>query len=317
MINWGFLGAGSIAASSLAPAVHATADAALHSVASRDLKRAASLRPGKTYSTYRDLLGDPDVDVIYIALHNSAHRDWVEESLRAGKHVVCEKPIGLSAAQIDSMAAAADAAGKILVEAAWNRWHPRTREMESLLELGAIGEVTHVAAFFDGIAPAAGNYRLDPALGGGALYDVGYYAISATLAAFGWRQPVVREARQERWAPESADRLTSFVLDFPGGGSADVFSGLTGNWTETFEISGKAGGIQLVSPAFTAGARSSVLEVTRSSGADFSGSYDAIDPYRLMVEDVTRAIQGQESRLVRLAQSRAIAQVIDDVRAAV
>lgn len=315
MINWGFLGAGSIATSSLAPAVHATAHASLHSVAARDAQRAAALGPKKTYAAYQELLGDPEVDVVYIALHNSAHRAWVEAALAAGKNVVCEKPIALSTAEIDSMTAAADAAGKLLVEAAWNRWHPRTRAMEALIDQGAIGEVGHVAAYFDGIAPAPGNYRLDPAQGGGALYDVGYYAVSATLAAFGWQQPAVRDVRQERWSAHSADRLTSFVLDFPGGGSADVFSGLTGDWRETLRIDGSTGGIRLVDPAFTAGSLSSVLEVSGDAAADFSRTYQAVDPYQLMVAEVTRALQDREAYLVPLSQSRAIAQVIDAVRA--
>lgn len=316
MINWGFLGAGSIASSSLAPAVHATADASLHSVAARDPERAAALGPGRTYATYQELLGDPEVEVVYIALHNSAHREWVEAALRAGKNVVCEKPIALSTAEIDSMTAAADASGKLLVEAAWNRWHPRTRAMEALLEQGAIGEVRRVAAYFDGIAPTPGNYRLHPARGGGALYDVGYYAVSATLAAFGWQQPEVREVRQERWSAQSADRLTSFVLDFPGGGSAEVFSGLTGDWTETLEIDGSTGAVRLTAPAFTAGSLPSRLEISGDSAAGSSRSYAAVDPYQLMVADVTRVLQGLDGHLVPLSQSRAIAQVIDQVRAA-
>ncbi|MFJ2903427.1 Gfo/Idh/MocA family protein [Streptomyces sp. NPDC087212] len=316
MMNWGFLGAGSIAESSLAPAVRATPDAALHSVASRDQERAAALGPEKTYATYRDLLADPDVDIVYIALHNSAHREWVEESLRAGKHVVCEKPLTLSAADVDALTDRAEASGKILVEAAWNRWHPRTLDMEDLLGRGALGKVTHVSAYFDGPTPAPGNYRLDPALGGGALYDVGYYAVSAVLAAFGWQRPVVREARQERWSAESADRMTSFVLDFPCGGTAEVFSGLTGDWIETFTVTGDDGELQLLDRAFTAGAEASRLTGT-SKSTPFTHSYAPIDPYQLMVEAVTAAARTQDTYLVPLAQSRAIAQVIDEVRARV
>lgn len=316
MINWGFLGAGSIAESSLAPAVRATRDAALHSVASRDRGRSAALGAKNSYTTYRDLLCDPDVDVVYVALHNSAHREWVEEALQAGKHVVCEKPLTLSAKEVDSLRNAAETSGKILVEAAWNRWHPRTREMESLLERGAIGDIAHVSAYFDGPTPAAGNYRFDPALGGGALYDVGYYAISAVLAAFGWQHPVVREVRREYWSNGSADRMTSFILDFPGGGTADVFCGLSGEWVETLTIKGEGGEIQLMDRAFTAGAYPSRM-TGRVNLTRFSHSFAEVDPYRLMVEDVTRAVQRQDGYLVPLSQTRAIAKVIDEVRAAI
>ena len=115
MIGWGFLGAGSIARSSLAPAVHRTAGAALHAVASRDPARAAVLGPAIAYGDYDELLQDPRVQIVYIALHNSAHEAWTLRALAAGKHVLCEKPLGLDAAQVERMARAADAAGLIQI----------------------------------------------------------------------------------------------------------------------------------------------------------------------------------------------------------
>lgn len=316
MINWGFIGAGSIARSNLAPAVHHARGAVLHAVSSRDPSRAAALDATRAYTDYRALLDDPDVDVVYVALHNSSHREWAEEALHAGKHVVCEKPLTLSAKEVDSLAGTAEASGKLLVEAAWNRWHPRTREMESLLSRGDIGDIRHVSAYFDGPTPAVGNYRFAPELGGGALYDVGYYAISAALAAHGWQEPLVRDVRRERWSADSADRMTSFMLDFPGGGTADVFSGLTGKWVETFAVQGTAGEIQLLDRAFTAGAQPSRMAGTIHAHR-FSFSYPEVDPYLLMVEEVTRAAQGEPAYLVPLHQSHAIAKVMDGVRAAV
>ncbi|MFE0176160.1 Gfo/Idh/MocA family protein [Streptomyces sp. NPDC059002] len=315
MANWGFLGAGSIAASSLAPAVHAAPEARLYAVAARDGARAAALAPHRSYAAYPDLLADPEIDIVYVALHNSAHRAWVEAALAAGKHVLCEKPLGLSEAETASMARAARAAGRTLVEAAWNRWHPRTRDMAAALADGAVGRPLHVTAHFHGLAPAPDNYRRDPALGGGALYDVGYYALSATLAAFAWQTPHVAHARWERWGAASADRVVSATLAFPCGGTAEVECSLDGTLGEEFTVHGTEGVLRLSDPAFTAGADACTLTSAPAHGAADVRQYAATDPYELMVTDVDRALSGGTGFLVPTAQSRLIAQVIDAVRA--
>ena len=122
-VRWGFLGAGGIARTALAPAVAAASGAVLHAVAARDPARAAALGPVRAYGDYAALLADDDVDAVYVALHNDAHLPWTLAALAAGKHVLCEKPLGLSAAEVDQMAAAAG--DRLVVEASWYRWHPR------------------------------------------------------------------------------------------------------------------------------------------------------------------------------------------------
>ncbi|MFE5587354.1 Gfo/Idh/MocA family protein [Kitasatospora sp. NPDC056531] len=311
MANWGFLGAGSIATSSLAPAVHTADGPRLHAVAASDPARARALGPARVYTAYDDLLADPEVDVVYVALHNSAHRPWVERALTAGKHVLCEKPLGLTAEDVSTMVRTARAAGRLLVEAAWNRWHPRTREMEALLARGALGAVHTVTARFDGLAPAPGNYRVAASLGGGALYDVGYYAVSAALAAFGWQPPRVAGAQHRLWRrPGSADASTDAVLEFPGGGTATIGCSLIGVLDESFTATGTAGELTLASPAYCAAVEPSTLTVDGESR-----HYPAVDPYRLMVEQVDAAIGGDPgAHLVPLEQSLLIATTLDAVR---
>ncbi|ATL25731.1 Gfo/Idh/MocA family protein [Streptomyces formicae] len=318
MANWGFLGAGSIAASSLAPAVHAAPGARLHAVAARDEARAAALAPHRTYAAYPDLLADPEVDIVYVALHNSAHRAWVEAALAAGKHVLCEKPLGLTEAETASMEQAARRAERTLVEAAWNRWHPRTRDAEAAVAAATIGRPLHVTADFHGLAPAPDNYRRVPALGGGALYDVGYYALSATLAAFSWQPPHVAHARWENWDAASADRSATAELVFPCGGTAEVRCSLDGELAEEFTVHGTEGALRLSAPAFTAGAAPCTLASTSEHPRRTVDvrEYAPTDPYRLMVTDVDRALSGGTGYLVPPEQSRLIARVIDAVRAA-
>lgn len=123
-VGFGFLGAGMIATTALSPAVHAADGAHLQAVAARDIDRARSLEPaGKAYDDYSAVLADDTVDVVYIALANDAHERWTLAALEAGKHVLCEKPLGLDVAQVRRMTDAAAAADRLLVEAFWYRWH--------------------------------------------------------------------------------------------------------------------------------------------------------------------------------------------------
>ncbi|MFD1277681.1 Gfo/Idh/MocA family protein [Streptomyces kaempferi] len=167
------------------------------------------------------------------------------------KHVLCEKPLGLSAAEVKDIADAARAADRLLVEAAWNRWHPRTRDIAELLARGAVGEVRHVEAAFDGADPDRHNYRRDAALGGGALLDVGCYAVSAVLAAYGWAVPTVTAVRRDSWPGGSADRHTYAELRFDRG-TAVLLASLTGTGHEALVITGTTGVLRLDRP-FTAG----------------------------------------------------------------
>lgn len=312
-MRWGFIGAGGIARSSVGPAVRAAEGSSIYAVASRDRDRARALGPDVVYERYADLLDDPRVDVVYVALHNSAHHRWVQRALSAGKHVLCEKPLGLTRTEVATMAETAHANGLLLVEAAWNRWHPRTRHVEELIATGSLGTIEHAISRFEGRAPRPGDYRFDPQLGGGALYDVGCYAIAAVLSAFGWDTPHAVESTMRRWSPAGADEATRVHLAFGNGGVAEVEATLTGGASEVLTIRGSKGVISLTDPAFTAGRQPASLHGSTSAG-EIAVTYDAVDPYRLMVEEVARAVRDGSGWIVPLSQSLAVASVIDQVR---
>ncbi|MEU3607819.1 Gfo/Idh/MocA family oxidoreductase [Streptomyces sp. NPDC035033] len=311
-VRWGFLGAGHIAATNVGPAVHRVPGAELRAAAGRDPERTEALGASVRHTDYAALVADEQVDVVYIALHNSAHAFWATEALRAGKHVLCEKPLGLSAAEVRSMADAAAASNRLLVEASWNRWHPRTRELARLLESRVIGDVRHVEAVFDGADPAPHDYRRDATLGGGALLDVGCYAIAASLAAHEWAKATVTAVRRETWPGGTADRVTEAFLEI-GNGTAAISSSLTGEGNETLEIAGSDGTIRLDSP-FTAGRESCAL-VIRTAGGTESVRFPPVDPYGIMAAEMTRAVaRGASSAfLVPLEQSLAVAETMDSV----
>src|SRR5438128_11453744 len=146
-------------------------------MASRSPERAIAMLqpyPGvRILDSYDALLADPEVDVVYNPLPNSLHREWTLRALEAGKHVLCEKPIGLNAGEAEEMAAAASDAGKHLMEAFMYRFHPAMRELVASSR-GAI----HVEASFGFQVREASDIRVHPALGGGALLDVGCYTVS-------------------------------------------------------------------------------------------------------------------------------------------
>jgi hypothetical protein len=141
-VRWGFIGAGYIAKLALYPALLNSKDGEIYAVGSKDVERGKSLSPsGLVYTDYDELLADPKVEAIYISLPNSLHIEWSIKAMRAGKHVLCEKPAAMNVAQLKEAIAVAKETGLIFMEASWNRWHPRTIRLKEIVDSGLIGEV--------------------------------------------------------------------------------------------------------------------------------------------------------------------------------
>jgi len=309
-VRWGFVGAGGIATTALGPAVRAADGAVLYAAAARDVSRAAALKPaGPSYGSYDALVADPDVEAVYISLANDRHRPVAEAALRAGKAVLCEKPLAMSAAEVDAMTATAVETGGLLVEASWYRWHPRTQLAQRLLADGAIGPVRHVAAGFTFDGVPAGNYRLDAAMGGGALYDIGCYAISAVLWAFAGRPPLDVTA-QLQYGETGVDVTADLILGFDGG-DAEIHVSIGEPARQWLVITGERGEIELRPKPYAAW-RDDATEVLISTGADTQRrAVPAVDAYQLMVQDVSALVRGGAGYVVPLTESRATAAVID------
>ncbi len=324
-VRYGFLGAGSLATGSLAPAVHAAAGSTLQAVAARSAERAQGLAPqGAVYTDYDALLADPDVDVVYINLANDQHKPWTLAALAAGKHVLCEKPLGLDADEVAEMFAAARAADRKLVEAFWYRWHPRVRAAVDLVREGAIGQVEAVESNFTFDDDLTGNFRLDPALGGGALYDVGCYAISAAVWACGGDGAMdgsfdqsadhVVDASVVR-APSGVDLTTAAQLGFPSGAVASVQCGMNGPAAQWLRIIGSKGTLELPGDSFSLDGEPSEL-LLGHGGLVHHHAFPAERTYQLMIEAVSAAVNGEPAFLVDEEHSLAVARTMDAVRAA-
>jgi xylose dehydrogenase (NAD/NADP) len=310
VIRWGFLGAGNIARVALAPAVHEASGAVLQAVASRDASRAQALRPATVHASYGGLLADPEVDAVYLSLSNEAHLPWTLAALAAGKHVLCEKPLCLTAAEVDQIA---EAQGDLLVvEASWYRWHPRVRLAQQ--RLPEIGTVEHVSAGFTFAGNLEGNYRMDPARGGGALYDVGHYAVSAALWAVGRGLPTDVAARA-RWSPSGVDLSTEAVLDWDGA-TAEVRAGIDEGLGQWLVITGSDGEIELRDAPYTSWTGDDTELWVSDGGGTERVRVPAENAYRVMVEEVSSVLAGGPGWVLPLAESRQTAAALDLIREA-
>ena len=191
-------------------------------IASRGLARAReaadSLGIATAYGSYEELLADPDIDAVYNPLPNHLHVPWTIKAAEAGKHVLCEKPISLTAAEAETLIAVRERTGVKIGEAFMVRSHPQWLRLRALLDEGRIGELRSVVGFFSyfNINPANIRNRMDA--GGGALMDIGCYLVHAARFAFG-REPERVVGCVERDPQMHTDRLTSAILEFAGGQS--------------------------------------------------------------------------------------------------
>ncbi len=225
-LRLGVLGTGGIARSFVG-AVRDAAEptgAAVVAVASRTAEGAAAFARefavARAHAGYAALLADPAVDAVYNALPTGLHAEWSVRAARAGKHVLCEKPLAVTAAEAAAMYAAADDAGVVLLEAYPYAYHPQMDATLALLAGGAVGEVRAVHAAFGFTLADAANVRFDPALGGGALLDVGCYAVSFARRVVGGRP--ARAYATARWGPTGIDLSLAGALEYPGGAVAQV-----------------------------------------------------------------------------------------------
>lgn len=316
MIRWGVLGAASIARRRVIPAIQKSSNGRVVAIASRDPQRARNLAMeldlARVHDDYSGLLNDPGVDAIYLPLPNHLHGAWTLAAVAAGKHVLCEKPLALTAGEAERMVAAARQADVLLAEAFAYRFHPRiTRVIESAQE-GALGDLRLIRFTFTFGPVAAGNYRHAPETGGGVLLDVGCYAVNLARLICG--DEPQRVAALERLSSSGVDETFAGLLGFPSGVILTFDVSMAGQFSVSFEVVGSSG--KLIAPL---GIRPETdqpteLRITRGYNEEVL-MIEGTDPYRLMVEDFADAILS--GRPVRFDPEDAIAnaRVVDALRA--
>ena len=294
LVRWGFISTARINRRILA-AAEKSDRAEVVAVASREGERAEAyaVEHGipRSHGSYEALLEDPEVDAVYIALPNSLHVEWSLRALAAGKHVLCEKPLTRSPEDAEEAFAAAERAGLVLMEAFMWRHSPQTAKLVQLVEGGVIGELQLVRATFSFPLESRRNIRLDPALGGGSLMDVGAYCVSAARLLAGEPERVYGE---QVIGDSGVDVLFTGVLRFPRGVLAEIDAGMYLPRRDGLEAVGTEGSLVIPDPWL---AQRLVLHLRRGESREEIALPPA-DPYRLELENMCAAITGEAEPLL-------------------
>jgi predicted dehydrogenase len=219
-VRWGVLGAAKIAVERVIPAMQRGEWAEVSAVASRDPGRARRVADAlgipRAYGSYEELLADPEIEAVYNPLPNHLHVPWSIRAAEAGKHVLCEKPVGLDAGEARRLLEARDRTGVKIQEAFMVRTHPQWLAARELVRSGRIGELRSFACTFSYFNRDAANIRNQATMGGGALMDIGCYPVTLSRFVYGAepRRVLGHVERDPEWG---VDRLTTAVLDFAAG----------------------------------------------------------------------------------------------------
>jgi predicted dehydrogenase len=227
-VRWGVLGAANIALQKVIPAMQRGRMSKVVAIASRDLAKARSAADAlgieRAYGSYEELLGDPDIEAVYNPLPNHLHVPWSIRAAEAGKHVLCEKPIALSATEARELLGVRDRTGVKIGEAFMVRAHPQWAKVRELVDAGRIGEMRLVVGHFSYYRRDFADIRSKLEFGGGALMDIGCYPITLARWLFN-AEPVEVIAQVERDPDMKIDRLVSALLRFENGQASFTCSG--------------------------------------------------------------------------------------------
>jgi predicted dehydrogenase len=289
-LRWGVLSAARIN-QKVIPGLQSAAGCEVVALASRDQVRAAEaareLGIGRVHDSYEELLADPGVDAVYIPLPNALHVPWTIRALEAGKHVLCEKPLGRRAAEVEAAFAAAERSGRRLMEAFMYRHHPQTETLLRLVGDGAVGPVRTITASFGFNLLGASDIRLDAELDGGALMDVGCYCLHAIRQLAG--EPVAVRAVQ-LVTGDGVDITFAAALQMPAGVLAHFDAGIGQAPRHHLEVVGADGTLFLADPWHCADPG---IELRRG-GETERIAVSAADPYRLQAEHFAGVVSGRE-----------------------
>lgn len=251
-LRWGILSTARINRALIGP-LHSSPRSELVAVASRDAGKARAYADEhnipKAYGSYEDLLADPDIDAIYNPLPNTLHREWTVKAAQAGKHVLCEKPIVTTLADLDEVEAAAQANKVVIFEAFMYLHHPQTLRVKEMIQSGRLGDLQLIVSWFSYYLPAehTHNIRLHPELAGGCLWDVGVYPNSLAIVMAQAGPPV------EVWASQikgetGVDVSMVGQLKFSNGVTAQISSGFRSPFRQGAHIIGEKGIVQIYEP---------------------------------------------------------------------
>ncbi|MBL8178483.1 MAG: Gfo/Idh/MocA family oxidoreductase [Bryobacterales bacterium] len=322
-VRWGVLGVARIATKKVIPAMQQSPLTPVVAIASRDLEKAreaaASLGIARAYGSYEELLQDPAIDAIYNPLPNHLHVPWSEKAALAGKHVLCEKPLGLSINEVLRLIAVRDRTGVCIGEAFMVHTHPQWLRVKELVDGGRIGDLRSASGFFSYFLSDPANVRCIPQWGGGGLLDIGCYPVHCSRFIFG-EEPRRAVGLVEKHPEWNVDRLASVILDYPSGQCIFTCSMQLTPY-QRMQFYGTKGRIEVEIPFNAPPDRPCRIQV--DDGGDLTGStitHESIpvcDQYTLQGEAFSRAVQGLGHVPVDLEDSLANMRVLEAIFASV
>jgi xylose dehydrogenase (NAD/NADP) len=320
-IRWGVLGYAKIARENVIPALLRSANAEFHALASRDggklAEGLARFPAPRSYRGYEELLRDPEVDAVYIPLPNALHREWTIKAAEHGKHILCEKPLALTAAEARDMAAACAAHGVVLMEAFMYRYTDRTRQVREVLRRGLLGEIKFLQANFCFMLANPASIKLRPELGGGALYDIGCYPVNfaglvADEAAGGPGASRPESVAAACTRVGGVDESFSGLLRYPSGLAAALHCSIRSHRSMGATLVGTEGTLEVpdtfLDPA-------GILTLVRGDERR-EIPVAASDRYRHEIEDFSAALQEDRPPELGLAESLRNMETLDRLFAA-
>ena len=307
-LRWGFLGTARIS-HALIPSLRASKRNQLAAIASRSLEKAQEYsrewKVPTAYGSYDALLADPDIDVIYIPLLNHLHTEWVVKAAAAGKHVLCEKPLALSTAEVDSIIQAGRTYQVHIAEAFMYRHHPQTIKVKELIDNGRIGELRYIQGSFSFPLNRPDDHGWNPAQGGGSLWDVGCYPVSYTLMAADLVPVEVMGWQKKSESGVDADFIGQ--LRFANGLLAQIHSSFELPYFTSMELRGSRGTLLIPTPFLISDRPQFILQNEKDQIIRVKGS----DLYGGEVENMAEVILDGLSPRLPLEKSRQIVRCLE------
>jgi xylose dehydrogenase (NAD/NADP) len=302
VLNWGLLSTAAINSAVISP-LRVSRRNRLEAVASREQAKADAYALAwgipRALGSYEALLRDPGIDVIYISLPNSMHAEWTIQAVQAGKHVLCEKPLAISVAEVDAVRAAAEKAGVVVAEAFMYRHHPQTLRVQQMISSGEIGDLHVIRGGFTFNIERSDDVRLNPELGGGSVWDVGCYPISFARAVVG--MDPVEVAGWQATGRSGVDEVFVGQLRFANGVYAQFDCGFRAPERMLMEFVGGAGTISLDN-AFKPGLNAEIA-LRREGGQPETVVVPGQELYLGEIEDMADAILAGKAPRISLSDS--------------
>ncbi|NLY43123.1 MAG: Gfo/Idh/MocA family oxidoreductase [Clostridiaceae bacterium] len=311
LVNWGVLGCAAIADTAVIPAIKASNNGNLYALSSRNKEKLDQFvqkhKPVKAYESYDELLDDPDIHAVYIPLPNGLHYEWVLKAAQKKKHILCEKPLGISAKEVEEMARVCKENNVLLMEAFAYRHSPLTLKVKSLVDEGVVGKVNFIESHFSFILKDLNNVRLIKEVGGGCTYDLGCYNINIIRYIAG-SEPISVFATGDVGEQSGVDESSCALMEFKDGLRAVSDCSFRCIDRSEYTIMGDEG---IISVPVQFNTKGDVKIIVKKKDKVEEIHVDCPDNYLLEVEQFGRCILEGEEPLVSLEDSYNNAKVID------